>query len=164
MTPHSSPIHFLTPFHHLFLDSLSHLWQTTAAVLAPPFAPTCVQEIFSLSDSQLPQYITALFCIWLFAFIILRLSHTLRSAFAPLCIIPGISSSSICRWDPQAQPGQRTVQWANYPYLVETQSKAFKHLMETSMEIKKTEVMAQDLMTLVQISNLNAKDSLAEHK
>jgi len=52
--------HFLTPFHHLLSDSLSRLRQTTAAVLALLFTPTCVtvQETISPSDSPRPQYIT----------------------------------------------------------------------------------------------------------
>jgi len=54
--------HSLTPFHHLF-SSLSRLRQTTAAVLAPPFAPTSVRETFGLPDSRLPQYITIPPCL-----------------------------------------------------------------------------------------------------
>jgi len=50
--------HFLTPFHRLLLDSLSRLRQTTAAVLAPPFAPTCVRETISLSDPRIHHYNT----------------------------------------------------------------------------------------------------------
>ena len=61
--------HFLTPFHHLLLDSLSRLRQTTAAVLAPPFAPPCVRETFGLSDSRLPHYFTALQGLYLYVFV-----------------------------------------------------------------------------------------------
>ena len=125
-------------------------------------------DVFSRAIHFLRYPLSALLGVWLFGFIIMRLSPTLRSAFAPLCIIPGISSSSICRWDPQTPAGQRTVQWADYPHLVETQSKTFEQLMEKSvgnsalsLEIKKTEVATRDLVTLVQISNLKAKNSLA---
>ena len=131
------------------------------------FAVRYAIDVSNRAIHLLSYLISALLYVWLLGFIILHFSHTLRSAFAPLCIIPGISSSSICRWDPQTQD-QRTVQWADYPHLVETQSKMFEQLMEKSvgnsalsLEVKKSEVATRDLVTLVQISNLKAKNSLA---
>ena len=109
--------------------------------------------------------LSAVLCVWLLGFIISHAAHTLRFAIAPLCIVPGISRSSICRWDPQAS--QPTVQWADYPRLSETQSKMFDQLLDDSvgttalsLEIKKTEIATKDLVTLVRLSDLKAKDSL----
>ena len=131
------------------------------------FAVRYAIDVSNRAIHLLSYLISALLYVWLLGFIILHLSHTLRSALVPPCTIPGISSSSICRWDPQTQD-QRTVQWADYPHLVETQSKMFEQLMEKSvgnsalsLEVKKSEVATRDLVTLVQISNLKAKNSLA---
>jgi len=106
--------------------------------------------------------------LWLLAFILLRISNTLRSAFSPLCTLPGFSSVAVCRWDAKPPPRQKVIKWADYPQLVQAQSKTFEQLMEESvgsaalsLEIKKTEVATKDLVTLVQISDLKAKNSLA---
>ncbi|KAF8157182.1 hypothetical protein B0H34DRAFT_789621 [Crassisporium funariophilum] len=47
--------------------------------------------------------------LWLFTLVINNISHALRDAFAPLCIMPGISSLHICRsWDNSSSQGEKT--------------------------------------------------------
>jgi len=58
------------------------------------FAVRYAIDVSNRAIHLLSYLISALLYVWLLGFIILHFSHTLRSAFAPLCIIPGISSSS----------------------------------------------------------------------
>jgi hypothetical protein len=96
------------------------------------------------------------------------ISQTVQHAFQPLCIVPGISSSPMCRVDNDLNNNipKFVPQWAD---LVEVQSKTFEHLLEESLggsalslEIKKAEMATSDLVTRVRISDLKAKDTLAE--
>jgi len=77
----------------------------------------------------------------------------------------------MCRsWDTNASPvtSKRISQWADYPKLIDIQSKTFEQLIDDSvggsalsLEIKKAEMATTDLISLVQISELRARDSLA---
>jgi hypothetical protein len=94
--------------------------------------------------------------------------HTLKSAYAPLCIIPGISSSFMCRPEPLKASTKRRSQWADYPRLVEAESKSLDSLLTgfvggsaLSLEIKQAEMATVDLVALVRISDLKAKGTLA---
>ncbi|KAH9902634.1 hypothetical protein C8Q73DRAFT_13011 [Cubamyces lactineus] len=111
-----------------------------------------------------------LLALWLLGTIFARLSSTFRHALGPICWIPGISSSVICR-APQAfdENGGQLPQWADYPKLVEIQSSSFEQLLDgsvggsgLSLEIKKAEMASKDLITLVKYSELKSKDHLAE--
>jgi hypothetical protein len=103
----------------------------------------------------------AILFLWLFATILLYVSHTLRAAFAPICWLPFLSSSIMCR--PILPPPG-----VNYPVLVEAETKTFEQLLDESsggsalsLEVKKAEMATSDLITLVRISNLRSKDLLA---
>jgi len=105
--------------------------------------------------------------LWFLGVLTTRM-HTLQSAYAPLCIIPGISSSFICRPEPLKASTKRRSQWADYPRLVEAESKSLDSLLTgfvggsaLSLEIKQAEMATVDLVALVRISDLKAKDTLA---
>ena len=106
-------------------------------------------------------YILGLLLGWLFA--------RFRGAFAPLCWIPGISSTALCHVpqipDNVLKPPQRV----DYPRLVEIQSSSFEQLLDGAiggpalgLEIKKAEMATKDLITLVKYSQLKSRDLLAE--
>lgn len=103
--------------------------------------------------------------LWLFSVLLVRISDTFRKAFAPVCRVPFISSSSFCRPEDVAQ----VPQWADYPRLVEIQSSNFEQLLgdtvggsALTLEIKKAEMATRDLVTLVKYSDLKSKDHLAD--
>ncbi|KAF8150695.1 hypothetical protein B0H34DRAFT_630720, partial [Crassisporium funariophilum] len=126
-------------------------------------------DVFSTAIHLLRRPLSLLVFLWLFAFIISRISHTLRGAFSPLCILPGISSSRLCRsWDDLSSQGKQNPRWADYPKLVDVQSKSFGQLLDESvggsglsLEIKKAEMATTDLVTLVRVSDLKGRDTLA---
>ncbi|KAI0833648.1 hypothetical protein BC628DRAFT_1308328 [Trametes gibbosa] len=112
-----------------------------------------------------------LFACWLLAVLVARLAGTLRFFASPLCILPGISSSFVCR-APQVRydtNGDAIPQWADYPKLVNIQTSNFEQLLDgsvggsgLSLEIKKAEMASKDLITLVKYSQLKSKGLLAE--
>ncbi|KAF9524869.1 hypothetical protein CPB83DRAFT_773120 [Crepidotus variabilis] len=92
---------------------------------------------------------------------------TIQTALAPICILPGVSRLPICTWGTASSPSRRP-QWADYPRLVEAETKTFDQLMDgfvgggaLSLEVKHAEMATQDLVSLIQISDLKAKDTLA---
>lgn len=114
--------------------------------------------------------LSILLFLWLLALIIGLISSTLRAAFAPLCYLPGLSSSAMCLPDPAyLRGGKHPPQWADYPKLVDVQSATFEQLLDESvggsglsLEIKKAEMATSDLATLVRVSDLKSRDILAE--
>jgi hypothetical protein len=71
-------------------------------------------------------------------------------------------------WQNVSVPVKQTLRWADYPKLVDLQSKTFQQLMDDSiggsalsLEVKKAEIAVTDLAVAVRLSNLKAKDSLA---
>jgi len=95
-------------------------------------------------------------------------NQTLRTAFAPLCVVPGISNLALCR-SSSTRHDQRPPQWADYPKLVDVQSATFEQLLDESvggsglaLEIKKAEMATVDLSTLVRVSNLKSRDLIAK--
>lgn len=126
-------------------------------------------DVLSTAIHLLRKPLSILLFLWLLGFIMGQVSHTLRTVFLPLCVIPGISSSRMCRsLDLNTSSGRRISRWADYPKLVDVQSKTFGQLMDEvvggsalSLEIKKAEMATTDLVALVRISNLKARDTLA---
>jgi len=103
--------------------------------------------------------------------LITKLNHTFRVALGPLCDLPGISSSAFCTPYPMGSPDSknRTPKWADYPALVQVQSATFEQLLDESvggstlaLEIKKAEMATSDLITLVRVSGLKTRDTLAD--
>jgi hypothetical protein len=128
-------------------------------------------DVFSTAIHLLRWPISIFIFLWLLSSMIGYISQAVRDAFQPLCIIPGISRAPMCRVndDLNNNTPKFVPQWADYPKLVEVQSKTFEHLLEESvggpalsLEIKKAEMATSDLVTRVRISNLKAKDTLAQ--
>jgi len=109
-----------------------------------------------------------LLALWIVALITLQVSPTLWGAISPVCYLPLISSSDLCKTWRNAIPGKQAPQWADYPKMVDLQSKTFEQLLDESiggsalsLEVKKAEMTISDLISFVRLSNLKAKDSLA---
>ena len=128
-------------------------------------------DVFSTAIHLLRWPISIFLFLWLLSFMIGYVSQAVRDAFQPLCIIPGISRSPMCKVndDLNNSTPKFVPQWADYPKLVEVQSKTFEQLLEESvggpalsLEIKKAEMATSDLVTRVRISDLKAKDTLAQ--
>ena len=83
------------------------------------------------------------------------------------------SNSNLCKAWHNALPEMKTSrkkapQWADFPKMVDLQSKMFQQLMdesiggsELSLEVKKAKMVITDLVSFVQLSNLKVKDTLA---
>jgi hypothetical protein len=112
------------------------------------------------------------FCITSFLLMIMMgyISKTLRRAFEPLCIIPGISSLPLCNPGPWVSSSANpAAKWADYSKLMDVQTQSFEQLLgdaaggsALSLEIKKAEIATTDLITRVRVSDLKVKDTLAE--
>ena len=93
----------------------------------------------------------------------------------PVCSIPIVSPMiPFCRWDVFKDPpahisAGRPVRWADFPKLVDLQTRTFDQLLDESMgskglavEVKRAEMANNDLITLVRVSELKSKDQIAE--
>jgi hypothetical protein len=105
---------------------------------------------------------------WIIALITLQISPILWGAVSPVCYLPLISSSNLCEVWRSTLPGKKAPRWADYPKMVDLQSKSLEQLMEESiggsalsLEVKKAEMAITDLVSFVQLSKLKAKDTLA---
>ncbi|KAF8959482.1 hypothetical protein BDZ97DRAFT_1667049 [Flammula alnicola] len=134
------------------------------------FASRYALDVSSTAIHMLRWPISMFLFFWLLTFMLGYISNTLRHAVQPLCIIPGFSSSSICRpWDSNPVPsGNLTPKWADYSKLVDVQSQSFEQLLEgsaggsaLSLEVKKAEMATTDLVARIRVSDLKAKDTLA---
>jgi hypothetical protein len=132
-------------------------------------------DVFSAAIHLLRWPLTIFLFIWFLSLLLPLMfgyiSQTVQHAFQPLCIVPGISRSPMCRVDNDLNNNtpKFVPRWADYPKLVEVQSKTFEHLLEESvggsalsLEIKKAEMATSDLITRVRISELKAKDTISE--
>ena len=79
----------------------------------------------------------------------------------PMCSLP-IVSIPLCHWEPP-------VRWADYPALVDLQTRNFNQLLDESdgyekfaSEVKKAERVSNSLITLVGMSDLDGKRERAE--
>ena len=93
----------------------------------------------------------------------------------PICSIPIVSPMiPFCHWEvfkgaPTHISAGRPVRWADYPKLVDLQTRTFDQLLDESSgnkglasEVKKAEMANNDLITLVRVSELKSKDQIAE--
>jgi hypothetical protein len=93
----------------------------------------------------------------------------------PICSLPIVSPMiPFCRWEafkgpPAHTSGGRPVRWADYPKLVDLQTRTFDQLLDESvgnkglaLDVKKAEMASNDLITLVRVSELKSKDQVAE--
>ena len=93
----------------------------------------------------------------------------------PICSLPIVSRMiPFCHWDAFKDPpihtsAGRPVRWADYPNLVDLQTRTFDQLLDESVgnkrlasEVKKAEMASNDLITLVRASDLRSKDQIAD--
>ena len=93
----------------------------------------------------------------------------------PMCSLPIISPRiPLCQWEafkgpPTHTSAGRPVRWADYPKLIDVQTKTFDQLLDESvgnkglsLDVKKAEMASNDLITLVRVSDLKSKDQIAE--
>lgn len=131
-------------------------------------------DVFGTFFRYLKKPLSILLVIWTIAIILNSLSASIKSVFSPLCFLPGLSRSPLCmqpQYGPPPEDGQERVMalHADYPRMVEIQSKTFEQLLDESvggsglsLEIKKAEMATRDLVTLVRMSKLTSKDLLAD--
>lgn len=111
--------------------------------------------------------LSAMLFLWMMAFGMTRLSGALYAAFAPICYLPLVSSTTLCA---TSHPNvSHLPKWADFPQLMQVQSSTFEHLLdgsvggsELSLEIRKAEFATSDLITLVRYSDLQSNNILAE--
>lgn len=93
----------------------------------------------------------------------------------PICSLPIVSPMiPFCHWEAFKGPAAHTssgrpVRWADYPKLVDLQTRTFDQLLDESvgnkglaLEVKKAEMANNDLITLVRVSGLKSRDQIAE--
>lgn len=108
--------------------------------------------------------------LWAISMISGLFVNILRPVLVPLCLIPGISRSSLCAIPKlYNEEGRPIPQHADFPKMMEIQSKTFEQLLDDSigssglaLEIKKAEMATADLVTLVRVSRLKSKEILAD--
>lgn len=121
-------------------------------------------------------YALGVFILW---FLISMMTSQLIFFARPFCSIPIVSPMiPFCHWDVFKNPAPahaahisagRPVHWADYPKLVDIQTKTFDQLLDENvgskgltLEVKKAEMAGNDLITLVRASNLKSGDQVAE--
>ncbi|KAF9223375.1 hypothetical protein BS17DRAFT_808821 [Gyrodon lividus] len=126
------------------------------------FTASYAFDIFKGSIETMRKPLSWILCLWMLALMVSRMSSTLRTAFSPLCVVPGISRSP---WCIPVQPPLPV----NFPKLVDIQGSTFNQLVgesaggsELSVEVLKAEMATKDLSLLVRFSDLKSKDSIAD--
>ncbi|KIJ62833.1 hypothetical protein HYDPIDRAFT_93681 [Hydnomerulius pinastri MD-312] len=119
-------------------------------------------DVFKASVETMRKPLSWFLALYMFAWMMSRMAGTLRTAFSPLCILPGVSRSALCV--PALPP--LTV---NFPKLVGLQESSFDQLIgesiggsELSLEVLKAEMATKDLSLLVRFSDLKSRDTLAD--
>ncbi|KAF7361325.1 hypothetical protein MSAN_01165100 [Mycena sanguinolenta] len=133
------------------------------------FVVMYILDVLKMAIQLLRRPLSFLVFLWMFAFVLHRISHTLKAAFSPLCYIPGISNSALCLPDGYGPASDRSSKWADYPTLVDVQSATLDQLLDEStsgsvlaLKIKKAEMATTDLVTLVRVSDLKSRDMLGD--
>lgn len=96
----------------------------------------------------------------------------ITTALAPMCSIPIISLACPAFVPNKPHPNShsdRVPRRADFPRLLDVESRTLESLLDETvegpglaLEIKKAEMATRDLVTLVQVSNLNSRDVLAD--
>ncbi|KAJ8503440.1 hypothetical protein ONZ45_g10860 [Pleurotus djamor] len=176
--PLQAPIEQPKPTHRpqrpYWVDRLGNEWMDKAFE-GVKFTFEYALDILRRALGLLRIPLSILVVLWLLAIATTRVQHAMRAAFSPLCLVPGISSLAICTPEapnvpPSAVPTKR-LRHADYPKMVDLQSKTFEQLLDPSsiagssslaINIKKSESATRDLATLVTYSNMKSKDSVVQ--
>lgn len=123
--------------------------------------------------SHLHQPLALLLSFYIFTLMASYISGRVFQGLTPICVIPGISTLSICRLqdvNPQRSGPDKdaTPNSPDYAMLMNTQGRSFENLLRElaggaglSLEIKKAEMATSDLVARVRLSELSSKDSMA---
>ncbi|KAI0346384.1 hypothetical protein BDW22DRAFT_747038 [Trametopsis cervina] len=131
------------------------------------FTTEYVFDVVTTALHLLRKPLSFLLFLYIFALLLTQISSAFRTAFAPVCWLPLISRTPLCYTPP---PAPNVPKWADYSKLVEVEGSTFEKLLDESigssglnLDIKKAEMATNDLVTLVKVSDLKTKDTLAEH-
>jgi len=109
--------------------------------------------------------------VFVCAYTVSVMSGAVASALAPICSTPVISL--LCVTSKPREPSRppksdRTPRWADFPSLLNVESKTFESLLDEmvegpglALEIRKAEMATSDLATLVRVSDLKSREFLA---
>ena len=126
------------------------------------FTASYAFDILKGSIEKMRKPLTWFLFIYMFAWLVSRMTSTIRTAFSPLCIVPGISRSMLCVPIPPAPS-------VNFEKLANIQGSTFEQLVsesagssELSIEVLRAEMATHDLSLLVRYSELKSKDDIAD--
>ncbi|KAJ3555933.1 hypothetical protein NM688_g2301 [Phlebia brevispora] len=126
-----------------------------------------VKSALRLLRKPLSLTLSLILFLYLFSLLLSQAHSTLRTMLSPLCWIPGIAQTPMCAIPAHAP---KVPKWADYPKLVEVQGSRFEQLLDDSignsgisLDIKRAEMATTDLITLVKVSDLKTKETLATH-
>ncbi|CAK5269092.1 unnamed protein product [Mycena citricolor] len=131
------------------------------------YAGLYILKVFKGAIMLLRIPLTLLLFLWMLVFLFGAMTHTISAAFQPLCWIRGLSSFVFCA---SASPlsAQDPPKWADFPSLVSLQTTTMEQLLDESssgsflaLQMKKAEMATTDLVTLVRVSDLMSRDTVA---
>jgi hypothetical protein len=135
------------------------------------YAVELVADAFH-SNRRIFSFLLGITIVWL---LLSMMTSQLVYFARPMCSLPIVSPMiPFCHWEvfkgaPAHTSAGRPVHWADYPKLVNLQTKTFDQLLDESIggkglasEVKKAEMASGDLITLVKASGLKSKDQIVE--
>lgn len=125
-------------------------------------------DVLCFSIIMLKKPIALVLTLWILALMATQLSKRIRTAFKPLCVIPGLARLPMCIVDLHPSKLDELIR-ADYPALMDIQTMTLEKLLDEAAggsgvvyEIKRAEIATGDLLTLVRLSDLTARDILAD--
>ena len=122
-----------------------------------------IAEVLSTALRTLKYPISNILAIVICAYALAIMLRHVGSALAPMCSVPVISL--LC----PAPNSQHTPVWADFPSLMKVEDKTFEPLIDETLEgaglaleIKKAEMATGDLVTQVQVSDMDSRKILAD--
>ncbi|KAF8917290.1 hypothetical protein CPB85DRAFT_1286831 [Mucidula mucida] len=124
-----------------------------------------IYDIVIIAGRLLQIPLSLFLVMYILAHLLVWMGSALLPVVQTVCIIPGSSilMPSLCT------SVMVTPQVADFPALVDVQSKTFEKMLEESiggstlsLEIKKSEIATKDLITLVKVSELKTRDLVAQ--
>lgn len=165
-----------TPAIKLHNFNIKHVAQVTIDIFwtAGKYTAEYLLILTMKTLSHLHQPLALLLSFYIFTLMASYISQRVFKGLTPICVIPGVSSLSICRLhitSPQRSGPNKdhaTPNSPDYAMLMNTQSRSFESLLQElaggaglSLEIKKAEMATSDLVARVRLSELSSKDSMA---
>jgi hypothetical protein len=148
-------------------------WKKISNVLASSlihvvcYAAEVLGTVVRVMKFPLSMALVVLICVYTLSI----MSDAIASALAPICSTPVISLLCVTskpRVPPRTSDSDRTPRWADFPSLLNVESKTLESLLDEmvegpglALEIKKAEMATSDLATLVRVSDLKSREFLA---